>query len=119
MEFVVVKSDKDALKLGFNSRTALSKHHGDFSPTEVDCFLRTLKNVVDCNRFWATVLGYKRNRRSFVVYFDKKVDNGARECAHRIIDTVYAMSLECKNKNISSSDVDAFEEIVKKYKTVF
>lgn len=119
MEFVVIKSDKDASRLGFNSKVSLSLHHHDFSPTEVDCFLRTLKNVVDHNRFWATVLGYKRNRRSFVVYFDKKVDNGARECAHWIIDTTCAMSLECKKNNISSSDVDAFEEIVKKYKTTF
>ncbi len=119
MEFVVIKSDRDASKYGFNSKVSLSQHHHDFSPTEVDCFLRTLNNALDRNRFWATVLGYKRNRRSFVVYFDKKVDNGARECAHWIIDTAYAMSLECKSKNITSSDVDAFEEIVKKYKTTF
>lgn len=119
MEFVAITSDKDATRHGFNSKVLLSQRHRDFSPTEADCFLRTLNNTLDRNRFWATVLGYKRNRRSFVVYYDKKVDNGARECAHWIIDTTCAMSLECKKNNISSSDVDAFEEIVKKYKTTF
>jgi len=119
MEFVVIKSDKDAINHGFNTRTMLMRHHDDFSPTEVDCFLRTLNNVIAGNRFWAIVLGYKRNRRSFVVYFDKTTDNGSRECARRIIDTVQKMSRECRDKNITSSDVDAFEEIVKKYKQVF
>lgn len=115
MEFVVIRGNRAALANGFNAKNCFCKHHRDFTGSEVTCFLRIINIVYERDKFWEGKLGYARNKRSFVVYFDMNKHNGGKECAQWIIEHTSQLIKECKLKHIDT-ETPEFEKLLDTYR---